>query len=200
MPATQFLKSNLTPSIQVERITKFTPADLADLCDATEIAIKDGIGFNWLNPPARPVLEQYWQGVLMVVPERILFGGRLDGILCASVQLVQPPASKQNSAFAATITNHFVAPWARGHGLARSLLIAAEDEARSQGFGMVNLSVRATQDAARTLYEESGYQCWGTQPAYERVGDSIVSGHHFSKALGPTLIPTLSRLTAVEEM
>ena len=109
MSTSQFLKSNLTPTVQVERITKFSPADLSDLCDATEDAIKDGIGFNWLTPPSRDVLSAYWQG-LMLVPERVLFGGRLDGILCASVQLVKPPASKQNSAFAVTITNHFVAP------------------------------------------------------------------------------------------
>ena len=187
MPTSQLLTSNLTPSVRVERITKFTPADLADLSEATDDAIKDGIGFNWLNPPERDVLEKYWQGVLMV-PERVLFGGRLDGILCATVQLIKPPKSKQNSAFAATIANHFVAPWARGHGLAKELIQAAEAEAKAQGFTVIHLSVRASQEAALKLYEESGYSCWGVQPAFEQVGDRIVAGHHFTKLLAPMLI------------
>ncbi len=187
MSTSQLRADALVPQIRVERITTFSPADLSDLCDATEDAIKDGIGFNWLTPPERAMLEQFWQGVLLV-PERVLFGGRLDGVLCAAVQLVKPSVSKQTTAFAATITNHFVAPWARGHGLAKALLMAAEVEARAQGFGVIHLSVRATQEAARTLYEESGYQCWGTQPAFERVGNGIVAGHHFSKMLSPTLI------------
>ncbi len=180
-------RTPITPDVRVERITAFTPADLADLCDATDDAIKDGIGFNWLNPPPRDLLEQFWQGALLV-PERVLFGGRLDGVLCASVQLLKPPASKQTTAFAATVAHHFVAPWARGHGLARALLMAAEAEARAQGFGVIHLSVRSTQEAAITLYEETSYVRWGIQPAFERVGSGIVAGHHFSKMLSPMLI------------
>lgn len=187
----------LVPQIRVERITSFTPADLSDLCDATEDAIKDGIGFNWLNPPPRNVMTQFWEGVLMV-PERVLFGGRLDGVLCASVQLLKPPASKQTSAFAATIVSHFVAPWARGHGLARSLLMAAEAEARAQGFGVIHLSVRATQEAAIKLYEETSYVRWGVQPAFERVGNGIVAGHHFSKMLSPMLIESTHAMTMLD--
>jgi GNAT superfamily N-acetyltransferase len=184
---TQLLKYELMPTIRIETVTALPPADLSDLCEATEDAIRDGIGFNWLNPPSREMLEQYWHGVLMV-PERTLFGGRLDGVLCASVQLLKPPASKQTTAFAVTIANHFVAPWARGHGLAKALLEAAEFEAKRLGFSVINLNVRATQAAAITLYEDCGYQCWGVQPAYEQVGDRIVAGHFFSKTLSPSLV------------
>ena len=110
-------------AIKVEAITEFRAADLDDLCQATEDAIQDGIGFNWVSPPSREVLETFWRGVL-VVPERILFGGRIDGTLAASIQLLKPGPSKQTASFSVGIGYHFVAPWARGHGLARALLQA----------------------------------------------------------------------------
>ena len=48
--------------------------------------IIEGGGFGWLKPPPRQVLENYWKGVLLV-PERRLVVGRLDGIIAGSAQL-----------------------------------------------------------------------------------------------------------------
>ena len=103
-------------SIAVEKLTALSVADLEDLCRATEDAIKDGIGFNWVVPPMREVLETYWKGALLV-PSRTVLGGRLDGTLAASIQLLRPSKNKETSAFACDVEAHFVAPWARGHGL-----------------------------------------------------------------------------------
>jgi GNAT superfamily N-acetyltransferase len=108
----------------------FRHADLTELVQATEDAIRDGIGFNWVVPPGKDILETYWKGVL-VVPERVLFVARLDGTIAGSVQLVKPGPSKETSSFSASIEAHFVSPWARGHGLARLLLESAEREART---------------------------------------------------------------------
>ena len=169
---------------RVERITEFRHADLTEIVQATEDAIRDGIGFNWMLPPGKDVLETYWKGVL-VVPERVLFAGRLDGTLAASIQLVKPGPSKETSSFSASIEAHFVAPWARGHGLAKMLLEAAEREARSQGFSVLKLSVRQTQEAAIMLYEECGYICWGELPTYEYVNAQMISGRFYYKNLEP---------------
>lgn len=171
-------------TVKVERITEFRHADLSDLVQATEDAIREGIGFNWVIPPGRDTLETYWKGVL-VVPERILLGGRLDGTLAGSIQLVKPGISKETSSFAASIEAHFVAPWARGHGLAKALLQEVEREARKQGFSVLKLSVRETQDAAITLYEESGYVQWGVLPTYEFVSAQMVAGKFYYKNLEP---------------
>lgn len=171
-------------SISVEKITAFKGSDLPDLCQATEDAIRDGIGFNWMMPPAHETLEGYWKGVLMV-PERILFAGRFEGNLAASIQLIKPSISKETSAFSASIEGHFVAPWARGHGLAKMLLEAAEHEAAKLGFSTLLLNVRATQTKAITLYRETHYQEWGVLPHYEYVGGSMVPGHYFYKELTP---------------
>jgi ribosomal protein S18 acetylase RimI-like enzyme len=173
-------------NIKVDLIDELKSSDLEDLCQATEDAIRDGIGFNWTAPPTRDVLENFWRGVL-VVPERILVGGRLDGTLAASIQLLKPGPSKQTTSFSATIGYHFVAPWARGHGLARALLQAAETEAISQGFSVITLHVRETQEAAIKLYHESGYTRWGIMPYYEMVGDVMIAGHYFYKNIKPIM-------------
>lgn len=170
--------------IAVEKVTAFKGSDLSDLCQATEDAIRDGIGFNWLTPPMREVLEAYWKGVL-VVPSRTMFGGRLDGTLAGSVQLVRPSKSKETSAFACEVEAHFVAPWARGHGLAKMLLEHAEREAAKDGFSIIRISVRETQERALQIYREHGYVEWGTLPYYEFVNATMVAGHYFYKKLEP---------------
>lgn len=169
-------------AITVERVTEFKNADLADLCQATTAAISDGIGFNWVAAPQTEVLEAYWRGVL-IVPERVLFIGRLDGTIAASIQLLRPGKNKQASAFSASIEAHFVAPWARGHGLAKALLTEAEKEAKAKDFTVLTLHVRETQEAAIKLYEESGFVRWGILPFYEMVNGKTIAGHYFYKTL-----------------
>ena len=171
-------------SLHVERKTELKSSELAELCQATEDAIRDGIGFNWMAPPMRETLESYWKGVLMV-PSRSLFLGKLDNAVAGSIQLVRPSKSKETSAFAATIEAHFVAPWARGHGVAKSLLDAAERQAARDGFSVINLSVRETQSRALGIYREHGYTEWGRMPYYEYVNAGMVSGHFFYKKLEP---------------
>ncbi len=46
---------------------------------------------------ARDVMETYWRGVLLV-PERTLFVGRLDGVIAGSAQLVRPPRNNEAQA------------------------------------------------------------------------------------------------------
>ncbi len=170
--------------LSVAHVTELKSSELSELCQATTDAIRDGIGFNWMAPPMTETLESYWKGVLMV-PSRSLFIGKLDNVVAASIQLVRPSKTKETSAFAATIEAHFVAPWARGHGLAKTLLDAAERQAAKDGFSVINLSVRETQERALSVYRDHGYVEWGTMPYYEYVNAGMVSGHHFYKKLEP---------------
>lgn len=169
-------------TVSVERCEELNDKDLADLCDATETAIVAGGGFGWLKPPPRALLERFWRGVLLV-PERMLFVGRLDGVIAGSAQLVGPPKNNEAQNFAAVITTNFVAPWARGHGLARLLTQTVEDAASDQGYYFLNLDVRATQTAAIQLYESRGYERWGTNPHYAMVDGEFVAGYYYSKQL-----------------
>jgi ribosomal protein S18 acetylase RimI-like enzyme len=166
----------------VERVKEFKGADLYDLCDATEAAIIDGGGFGWVRPPPRNVLEAYYKGVL-AIPDRELFIGRLDGVVSASAQLVRSPRNNEAQAFAAHLMHSFVAPWSRGHGIARRLTFAVEDEARREGFKVLQLDVRDTLSAAIRLYESLKYVRWGTNPKYALVEGKMIAGHYYYKEL-----------------
>ena len=174
--------------IAIERVETLKTGDLHDLCDAADDAIKAGGGFGWVAPPSRDIMERYWKGVL-VVPERILFVARLDGVIAGSAQLVKPARNNEAQAHAATLTTNFVAPWARGHGLAKRLTQAVENEARTAGFRILNLDVRETQDAAIRLYEDLGFKRWGTHPFYALVDGKRLAGHFYVKELTPDTPP-----------
>jgi len=171
-------------TISVQKTEALSDEDTAQLCDATETAIIDGGGFGWLTPPPQTVLERFWKGVLLV-PERVLFVGRLESIVAGSAQIIRPPKNNEAQTFAASITTNFVAPWARGHGLARELTLAVEKEARADGFQFLNLDVRETQTAAIRLYESLGYVRWGENPNYALADGKIIAGYYYSKQLGP---------------
>ncbi len=168
----------------VERIERFTDDDLHSLCEATNAAILDGGGFGWIAAPSGRALEAYYRGVLLV-PERVLFGARLNGHLVGSAHLVRPPRNNEAQAFAAHLMHAFVAPYARGHGLARALTLKVEEFARETGYQVLNLDVRETQEAAIQLYERLGYQRWGEHPEYALVRGRVIKGFYYAKRLRP---------------
>ena len=175
--------------IAIDKVDSLKTADLHDLCDAADDAIRAGGGFGWVEPPPRDVMERFWKGVL-VVPERVLFVARLDGVVAGSAQLVKPPRNNEAQAHAAQLTTSFVAPWARGHGLARRLTLAVVEEARAVGFRVLNLDVRVTQEAAIALYESLGFRRWGTHPFYALVQGQPLAGHFYCKDLQPDSQPS----------
>ena len=183
--------SDARPTVEVNKLEAFRPGELNDLCDAADQAISGGGGFGWVKPPAREIMERYWKGVL-AIPERSLFVGRLDGVIVGSAQLVRPPRNNEAQAFAAQLTTTFVAPWARGHGLARMLTEAVERQATADGFRILNLDVRESHHPALSLYETLGYTLWGTHPFYASVGGRVVPGNFFYKQLKPNPEPRLA--------
>lgn len=176
-------KAPATPDIQVERVQRALPeGDLNDLCDATDAAIEAGGGFGWVTLPSRDILERFWEGVI-AMPARTLLVARMDGVICGTCQLVRPPANNEAQRHSMQLTGHFVAPWARGHGLARLLVSEAEKCARSDGYSVINLDVRETQSAAIALYEDMNYKLVGTHPYYARIDGVFVAGRYYTKAL-----------------
>ena len=169
-------------SLLVERTGELADDDIEALCEAADAAILDGGGFGWVKSPGRLALTRYFRGVLLV-PERELFVARLDGVIVGSAQLVRPPRNNEAQAFAAALMHAFIAPYARGHGLARLLTTRVEEGARALGYQVLNLDVRETQDAAIRLYEGLGYERWGVHPCYARVGGRSIRGFHYFKML-----------------
>lgn len=170
------------PDVRVELVTELSAGDLQDLCDATDAAIEAGGGFGWIKLPAREILERYWKGV-MTMPARMLFVARLDGVICGTAQLITPPRNNEAQSFAVTMTTNFVAPWARGHGLARMLIEEVERKALAEGYAVINLDVRETLEAAIKLYESMDYIHFGTNPCYARVGGRIIKGRYYYKII-----------------
>ncbi len=170
------------PILAVERAEELADDDMLALCEAAHAAILEGGGFGWVNPPGRTALQSYFRGVLLV-PERQLFIGRLDGVIVGSAQFVRPPRNNEAQAFAATLMHAFIAPYARGHGLARLMTQRVEEAARALGYQVLNLDVRETQEPAIKLYEGLGYIRWGEHPAYARVGGRTIRGLFYHKLL-----------------
>jgi ribosomal protein S18 acetylase RimI-like enzyme len=171
-------------SLAVERAERLSEADLADLAEATDAAIIEGGGFGWVEPQGRAALERHFRGVLLV-PERELFVARLDGHPVGSALLVRPPRNNEAQAFAATLTHAYIAPYARGFGLARRMVEKVEERAAALGHRVINLDVRETQATAIALFESLGYVHWGTHPYYARVRGQTVAGRFYTKTLEP---------------
>ena len=173
---------SMTAKTSVSRLSALEGNDLHDLCDAAEAAILDGGGFGWLTPPPRHVMESYWRGVLLV-PERELFVARLDGTIAGSAQLVRAQKHNEAQALNGQLTTFFIAPWARGHGLAPMLAELVTEAARDAGLVALNLDVRDTQERAIQVYEQLGFQRWGSNPYYAWIDNRWVAGHYYSKLL-----------------
>ncbi len=177
----------LVPAPKVEVARSLTVADLNDLCDATDAAINGGGGFGWVDVPNRDAMERYWQGVI-AMPARILLVARLDGVICGTCQLWKPPAHNEAQAHTVSLTTNFVAPWARGHGLAKMLVEKAEEVAVSEEFAVINLEVRETMERAIEIYEALGYVRFGMHPYSVRVADSVLKGYYYYKVINPKAV------------
>ena len=170
------------PRIKVEIPKNINDTDLADLCNITEQAINAGGGFGWLKAPPREVLKKYWKGIL-IIPNRKLLVGRLNNVIAGTLQLIFQQPHNEAQRNISNILSHFVAPWARGFGLAKTMIDEAEELALELGSSFIHLDVRETQEAAIKLFESKGYLKWGTNPCYAFVNGKKLQGFYFYKKL-----------------
>ena len=168
--------------ITVEKINSFKRGELEELTTATMDAIKEGIGFGWVSRPPKNKVKDYWKGVLLV-PNRWLFLGRYKGLIAGSLQVVTFSSTNEASIFRVFIDTHFVATWARGHGLAKLLIEEAEKECKLNNYTHVLLDVRETQKRAIKIYEQNGFIKFGENPFYATVSKKFVKGYYYYKQL-----------------
>lgn len=169
-------------NVSVERVKEFDAADLHDLCDAADAAIESGGGFGWLTPPDRHKMEGFWNGITLI-PERFLWVGRLDGIMCSAVQLQRAPKNNEAQRYIGKVSTLFTAPWARGYGLSGKLLEAADDGAQKLGMKALHLDIRSTQGAGIAVIEKHGFERIGENPYYAEIDGAWVPGVYFTKKL-----------------
>ena len=170
------------PYTSVDIPRSINNTDLADLYNITEQAIKAGGGFGWLEIPPREALIEYWKGILLI-PHRKLIVGRLNGVIAGTLQLILQPPNNEAQQNIANITSHFVAPWARGFGLAKKMIEAAETKAKELRLSFIHLDIRETQEAAIKLFEIKGYKKWGTNPFYASVNGQHLKGFYYYKKI-----------------
>ena len=108
-------------NISVNALEKISNTDLADLCYNAEQAIKAGGGFGWLNIPPVESLKKYWNGIVLI-KSNFLVVGRLNGNIAGASQIAFNPPNNEAQKNISEIQSHFVAPWARGYGLAKSMI------------------------------------------------------------------------------
>lgn len=180
------IKPIVEPTLSVEFVEEqLSQNDLNDLCDATDAAIEAGGGFGWINLPAREILESYWRGVV-TAPMRELFVARLDGVICGTTQIVLPPKNNEAQGHTIILTTNFVAPWARGYGLAKMLLEEVERKMVRDGYAVINLDVRENMDSAIELYESMGYVQFGLHPYSVKVKGETIQSRHYYKVINPS--------------
>jgi len=118
-----------------------------------------------------------------MIPDRHLILARLDKVIAGSCQIVRPPKNNEAQNFACQLTTFFVAPWARGHGLAQMIVAEAEALAKSEGLVMINLDVRATQDRAIQSFEARNFKRYAANEYYAKVKGDDVTGYYYNKEL-----------------
>lgn len=168
--------------IAVELVEMLEDDELDALAEATRAAVADGEDIAWLTPPPVDKLRAFWKGVLSA-PRRQLIIGRFKGRIAGAVQLVLPGAIHEAGAHQGTIETFFVAPFARGHGLARALLEKAEQLARRQQLIVLDLSIRADRARAIELVERLGYRRWAEKPHYALIDGRFHPGYFYTKTL-----------------
>lgn len=173
-------------NLKAEVIDSLNSMDMKDIVEATVSAMSENEGFNIGNQTTghdqSDKIIAYWEGVLLV-PERKLIVGRLDGVIAGAAQLLLPSNSNNTSQFSCQIDNLFTATWARGYGLSNMMLELAENKAQALGKSLMKLSVRETRASAIALFEKRGYVMWGYLPKYELHHGEIVGGNFYYKEL-----------------
>ncbi len=169
-------------NIKAEFLSSINDTDLADLCNITEQAIKAGGGFGWLKQPPIEILKKYWKGSV-IVSNRKLIVGRLNKAIAGTLQLVFQPHNNEAQQNNFNIISHFVAPWARGFGLAKAMIDRAEFIGLEHGANCAHLDIRETQKAAIKLFESKGYVRWGINPFYALINGKNLKGYYYYKKL-----------------
>lgn len=111
-----------------------------------------------------------------------IFAVREGDRLVAAAGVAREEALKKRHI--ATIWGVYVTPAVRGRGMARAVVSAAMNEAKSwPGIGSIQLAVSSNAPVARRLYESLGFREWGNEPDAVRINGVSYSEHHMAMAI-----------------
>ncbi len=123
--------------------------------------VENGASIGFLPPLEASKAKSYWENVLS--PEVILFVAKIDNHIVGSVQLHL--CTKQNGQHRAEIAKLMTHPDYRRNGIARSLMVKAEERAKQEGRSLLVLDTREG-DPSNPLYTSLGFVQAGRIPDY----------------------------------
>jgi GNAT superfamily N-acetyltransferase len=143
--------------------------DLEELAKVLHSVVHAGAGVSFFTPFSIDEARAFW--VDKVLPgvearKRRLMVARLNERIVGTVQLeLETPPNQRHRASVAKLLVH---PDARRRGIARALMIALEEMARTEGRTLLTLDT-VTGSGAEALYNSLGYTTAGVVPRYARA-------------------------------
>lgn len=143
---------------------------LPDLCDILADCVEDGASVGFIAPFTPSDAEPFWRGVIAGVGrgEVLLFVAEADGRVAGTVQVGF--AQKPNQPHRGDLMKLLVHRRARGLGLSKLLMQAAEEATVKAGRSLLVLDT-ATGELAERIYERLGWQRTGVIPDYALFPD-----------------------------
>ncbi len=140
-------------------------AVLPDLCDVLADCVNGGASVGFMQPYGPDDAMPYWQAVADSVESgaTLLLVARIEGRVVGTVQV--GAAQMPNQPHRGDLKKLLVHRSARGKGLARLLMAAAEREAARIGKTLLVLDT-ATGSDAEAIYPRLGWQRVGVVPDY----------------------------------
>jgi ribosomal protein S18 acetylase RimI-like enzyme len=138
------------------------------LADVLHAVVHDGAGVSFIVPFSLDEARAFWRDVVLpgvsAGTRRVLVARFADRIVgTVHVDLAMPP----NQQHRGEVLKLLVHPDARRRGIARALMVAIEDVARSEGRTLLTLDTW-TGGYAEQLYRSLGYVTVGVIPRYAR--------------------------------
>ncbi|MEQ0580413.1 GNAT family N-acetyltransferase [Pantoea dispersa] len=138
---------------------------LASLCEVLHGCVADGASVGFIDADDRAVMARFWQDKIysLASGDNQLLVAWQAGEIVATVMLGF--SNMPNGRHRAEISKLLVHPRARRQGIARRLMLRAEQLAQQQGKTLLVLDTRSG-DVASALYLSLGWQVAGSIPYY----------------------------------
>jgi GNAT superfamily N-acetyltransferase len=155
-----------------------TTAALSALAEVLSDCVEGGASVGFMSPYTPADAMAYWEGVGRAVGDghTVLIVAEKDGEILGTVQL--GIGMMPNQPHRADLKKLLVHRRARGLGLSRLLMDAAESEAVKHGRHVLVLDT-ATGSPAEPIYEKFGWQRVGVIPQYALMPDGSYCGTTF---------------------
>jgi ribosomal protein S18 acetylase RimI-like enzyme len=151
------------PVLSIWRVDWLSSNELDELTALLVSCVAQGASLGFLAPLAVDSARDWWAGI----PRDgvILFLAERKGHIVGTVQL--QPAESENGAHRGEIAKLLVHPSWRRQGIARTLMMTLEDEARAASKTLLVLDTREG-DPSNDLYRTLGYREAGCIPGWAR--------------------------------